>query len=448
MAKVFKRFPLKGSLRNKLLGWFLLIAILPLVASAAIGYATMKTEAENTAKRELRTIAESVSQTINEFMNERVSDVMVWADLRLIKEALEVAEVREDASETMREMVKLYGSFEDIALLDSKGNCVASSWPKAVGMDFSSSESFKGAKAGKIYIADFHQDPRVEEIDSASKGWTLTISAPVKVGGNVTGVVMTNLKWAPLEQMIAGITIAHTGYVFVTNQKRQAILHKERSVVYGLPIAGEKINLVALDKAIQAKEASAVYTWRNEDTIAGIYYPRDYLNFPGLGWAVAARAPKAEVADITRLIYTLFAFGAAILVLVVILAIFVAAGIAKPIRELADTMTKVGQNLNLTLRVPVKTGDETGQAADTFNKLLARLQESFSAVLEAVSRVRQSSSTVSDVTQNIVVNATAQAERARTVLDRVSAMGETAQEVSKNAGETLRSSTQTQNSFK
>ena len=110
-------------------------------------------------------------------------------------------------------------------------------------------------------------------------------------------------------------------------------------------------------------------------------------------------------------------------------------------------MGQVGENLDLTLRSPVTTRDEIGRASETFNSLLERLQGAFSAVLEGVGRVRQSSAVVNDTTQNIVVNATAQAERARNVLERVAAMGETAQEVSSNAEDTLKSATVTSQSL-
>ncbi len=148
--KIFKSMRLGGSLRNKLLLYFLGIALIPFGISGFIGYNSIVNEAENSAKRELKSLAEATATSLNVFMNDRVSDVLVWADLRLIKEALEVAEVREDASETMREMVKLYGSYEGIFLLDAKGNCVASSWPASVGTDFSAQEAFKGARGGKL----------------------------------------------------------------------------------------------------------------------------------------------------------------------------------------------------------------------------------------------------------------------------------------------------------
>jgi len=450
---IFKSLRLGGTLRNKLLFWFLVVTLIPMVISAYIGYTTITTESVNSAIRETARLADSVGQTLNVFMNDRVNDVKAWADLRLVKEALEVAEVREDASETLREIVKLYGAYEAIFLQDSKGVCVASSWPALVGNDFSGQEAFKGAKAGKLKIVDVHKSPLVEKIDPASKGWTMSISEPVKVGGNVTGVITAYLKWQLVQEIVDKVKIGETGYVWGTNNKPTLILHPGRHL-YGEAVDGKAINLPHLNEAIKKKAPNFIYEFKNvktgklDDKIVSMAYPGAYGSFPGLGWVIGAGADKSELMPYLReIVVNNTILGGIMVVLVVIASLIIAATIARPIRNLAGTMSQVGENLDLTLRSPVTTRDETGRAAETFNALLERLQESFSTVLEAVGRVRDSSLAVNEVTQNIVVNATAQAERARNVLERVMAMGETAQEVASNAAETHKSATVTAESL-
>jgi methyl-accepting chemotaxis protein len=139
--------------------------------------------------------------------------------------------------------------------------------------------------------------------------------------------------------------------------------------------------------------------------------------------------------------------GLIVLAVVFLAAIAIAATISGPIAALAGVMTEAGDNLDLTVRAPVESRDEIGRAADTFNALLERLQGSFASVMQAVARVRESSTTVNEATQDIALNATAQAERARNVLERVSAMGETAQEVQSNVLQTERSASVTAESL-
>ncbi len=448
---IFSRLRPGGSLRNKLLFWFLVITVVPLVASAGIGLYTITSEAENSANRELRTLAGSAALAINIFMNDRVSDTLVWADLRPIKEAIDVAEVREDASQMLRETVKLYGAYECIFLLDAKGNCIASSAPALVGIDFSGNDAFKGAKGGKLFVSDFQKSPVVEQLDPKSGGFTVGIAAPVKVGENVQGAILAYLKWAPVEDMMRGLPGSKSGVVWIVDSKMQTVLTARRDLYLKTV---EQAGLPTLSEAIKKKEINHEYksppdkSGKSSVSVAGITYPGGLGQFPGLNWVVGVRIDRDEVLGyLPRIITNTTIMGFIVLAIAIILAILVAGTITRPITRMAGVMGQVGENLDLTLRSPVTTRDEIGRASDTFNTLLERLQGAFSAVLEGVGRVRQSSVVVNDTTQNIVVNATAQAERARNVLDRVAAMGETAQEVSSNAEDTLKSATVTSQSL-
>ncbi len=439
-----------GSLRNKLLFWFLVITIVPLAASAGIGLYTITSEAENSANRELRTLAGSAALAINIFMNDRVSDTLVWADLRPIKEAIDVAEVREDASQMLRETVRLYGAYECIFLLDSKGNCIASSAPALVGIDFSGNQGFKGAKGGKLSLIDFHKSPVVEQLDPKSGGFTVGIAAPVKVGENVQGAILAYVKWGPIEDMMRGLP-GKAGVVWIVDSKMQTVLTFTRDLYLKTV---EQAGLPTLSEAIKKKEINHEYLsppdkeGKQTLALAGIAYPKAYMQFPGLNWVVGVRVARNEVLGyLPRIITNNTIMGAVVLLIAIILAILVAGTITRPVTNMAQVMGQVGENLDLTLRSPVTTRDEIGRASDTFNGLLERLQGAFSSVLEGVGRVRQSSTVVNDTTQNIVVNATAQAERARNVLERVAAMGETAREVSSNAEDTFKSATVTSESL-
>jgi methyl-accepting chemotaxis protein len=446
------RVPLGGNIRNKLILAFLLIALIPFAAVSYFGYTTVQSGAEVGAERELTATAESAGQTINLYMNQRVSDCILWADARIMKEAVEVAEVREDASQALVEVVKAYGAYEAMFLVDGKGTCVAGSWPASVGTDMSKIEVVKGALAGKTEITDFYQNPFVAEIDPASKGFTLTICVPVKVGNNVTGAVISYLKWAPIEQLIGSLRVGESGYVWVVNSKHQAIIHYTRDV-YLKDMSQEPIRLPKLVEAMKKKQRSFTYEFENPKTkkldhkISGLAYPGGMGNFPGKGWVVGAGADESEImAYLPAVRRNIVIIGVVALVFVVVAAVIVSLTISRPIMRLADVMTQVGENLDLTVRSPVTTQDETGRAALTFNGLLDRLQGAFSSVLDAVAQVRQSSANVNQVTERIVVNATAQAERARSVLERVTVMGETARQVSSNAQETLTTAASTSGS--
>ena len=59
------------------------------------------------------------------------------------------------------------------------------------------------------------------------------MAVPVKVGGNVIGVLMSYMKWKPLEDLVASVKVAKTGYVWVISKDRKAIIHPDRKL-YGV----------------------------------------------------------------------------------------------------------------------------------------------------------------------------------------------------------------------
>jgi methyl-accepting chemotaxis protein len=449
-------FPLVGrlraSLRNKLLLYSLFIAIIPAAVLGVLAYRTITEQAEIAGQRETATIAESVAQTLNAFMASRVNDMLVWSDLRLIKEAIEIAEVREDASQALREAVKAYGTYEAMLLTDSRGNCLAASLPALVATDFSGNDGFKGAmKDGKLTVVDVQKSPTVEQIDPSSGGWTVTIASPVKVGANTIGTVIGFVKWSTVQELFDVIKVAQTGYPYVLSKTAHVIVHKDRSLYGRLPSA---VGVPVLDNAVRETKSFVKYPFQNPQTKAtdnkyvSLYYTKDFGSFKSLGWVVGAGADESELTPyIRQLLLTIAAAAAVILVLVIVVSVVGSGTISKPITRLTDLMNRVGQDLDLTLRSDIRARDETGRASSALNGLLERLQDAFTGVLNGVARVRQASMQVNEATQRIVVNATAQAERAKNVLERVAAMGDTAREVSSNAQETLQTAASTAESL-
>lgn len=453
--KILGRVKMGSTLMARLVIYFLLIVIIPGAISGFVGYTTLYDAEETKTREAAQALAKSAADTLNIYMNDRVSDNLAWAQLKIIKEALEVAEVREDATDTMQEFVKFYGTYEVLILLDTQGRAVCSSWPGLIGTSFAETPGFKKAmKSGKLAFEDAHFNKTVAKINPKSyKGWTVGIAVPVKVGGNVIGVLMSYLKWDSIEAIRGSITVGKSGYVYVLNNKNQVIMHPGKHL-YQEGVAGSVIKLPSLEAAVNKKEPVHTYEFKNvktgklDDKIVGLSYPTGFGSFPGLGWVVGAGADISETittapALVRRSAYIFTAIG----LLAILFAIIVSRGIARPIVRLAAAIGQVDENLDLTIRAPVTTRDETGTAANAFNDLLGHFQSAFTTVLDAVQRVRDSSAEVNEVTQNIVLNASAQAERARNVLERVAAMGETAQEVSSNAAQTHTAATGTASSL-
>jgi len=153
---------------------------------------------------------------------------------------------------------------------------------------------------------------------------------------------------------------------------------------------------------------------------------------------------KKVAAVVTR---TLISMGV-ICVLIVGILLFISGQVARPLEKATAVMEYVAQELDLFQRLEAKSKDEVGRLAQSFNFLM----DTFSGVIKKISEssveLSQSSQKVGEVSDRVVKNASAQAERAKEVLKRVETMGNTAREVASHAESSKVASFETNNAIK
>jgi hypothetical protein len=286
---------------------FFCVCLTVLLMTAAAGFCQGKeanatlSGPEKAAVEGLQTLAETTANLLNVYMDARVTDMLVCSTTcERLKGALTTPEARADANRVLEEMLKISQAYDAVLLVDKKGVCVASAPAGLAERNFSEDAAFKGAAAGKLTVADFHKSDVVGSLDPKSNGWTVTIAAPIKVGNDVEGVLLSFLKWSRIEQQVNAIKVGATGYVYLLNRENQAIVHPVKGL-YGESLAGSKINMPALDEAVRKKVPQFSYQFKNFRTnkvdtkFVGFAYPRGYGNFSGLGWTVGAGVDQSEV---------------------------------------------------------------------------------------------------------------------------------------------------------
>lgn len=125
--------------------------------------------------------------------------------------------------------------------------------------------------------------------------------------------------------------------------------------------------------------------------------------------------------------------GILLLTAIVVMAWFVGGAFAKPIVSIAEVVRQVAAERDLTLNVPVASGDEVGQMAAQFNEMLVELNKSFR-------EVEQVSQTVASNAKDVAGRASANRDRAEIEVKQsektrelLETMGSTAQQVAQGA---------------
>jgi hypothetical protein len=259
-------------------------------------------ESEASAMRELRALAGAAASLLNEYMDARVTELLIGSKLGgPLKDALIMPEARADANRVLEEWLKTSVAYEAILLVDKNGVCLASAPAGLVNRDFSNDEAFQGAVKGELTVTDAHRSDVLVSLDHQSKGWTAVIAVPLKVENGTAGVLMGFLKWSRIRMTVLSVRVGRTGYVYVVNGRNQVIIHPGGEDYYGLSLRDPKINHPEVDDAIARKAPNCIYETRVialnrlATRFEGYAYPRGYRNFPGPGWTVCAGAFESDI---------------------------------------------------------------------------------------------------------------------------------------------------------
>ncbi|MDR3554796.1 MAG: methyl-accepting chemotaxis protein [Syntrophobacteraceae bacterium] len=432
------------SLRNKLLFIILLAALVPALGAAIYGYQTAATMITSQLQEKLIGYSHRIALSIEMYMSNRVDNVISWSNLDLYKTAVETGNHIEAANSRLFTTAKVY-NFSLITLSNEAGQCIASNAPGVIGQRANGADWFNTAMKGEQYVGDFAVYPLVQKVAPKSGGFSLLIAMPIKVDGQVRGVVAGYLDWEAVNALNDSFgSVGKTGYTYVENYDSGALIIYPFRTLLGVKAQGSVVNLPQLYETLKNNSQGVTsYEYSNKQThitaVRMVGYERigAYQNFSKHNWTVASGANYTEeMAPLQKekIAYAIF-FG--VLTFVVVgLVILVGGMIAKPLVKTATEMGEIARELDFTRSVEVKGQDEVAALQRSFNGLIAKLQETFGTIIKGNREVSESVAQVKDISANIANNATEQSRRAGDVLARVVTMGQTAEEVQKNAAET------------
>jgi methyl-accepting chemotaxis protein len=120
---------------------------------------------------------------------------------------------------------------------------------------------------------------------------------------------------------------------------------------------------------------------------------------------------------------------------ILVISVFVARAVTRPITELANVATLVADG-DLTVDVQSQSEDEAGQLAQTFKQMVESLRTMVGRLGEASAAVASASTEISSSTEEMAAGAQEQTSQAGEVASAVEEMTKTILENSKNAGNT------------
>ncbi len=212
--------------------------------------------------------------------------------------------------------------------------------------------------------------------DGVTGKMAVSVAKPVTQNGVVIGVVAVDIYVDFLTDLVKNAKLGATGYAFLLDREHNYLVHP--LAAFQPTDQGFKKFAEVLDGRFQPiaaqlnQEQPVFMAARDYDNIA------KYLvmaPIPAIHWTFGYAMPEAEFAQKLNGLVIGFLIAAVIsLILTVLLAYFLVAGLLKPIREL----TKAAKQLTIgdtAVAIAVRTNDEIGELGLTFQSLAQSMRE-------------------------------------------------------------------------
>lgn len=350
-----------------------------------------------------------------------------------------VPQAEGETEDLMVKFAKAY-DYADIYLTDPSGYCFYTvKKEKEYHSNLFTDSQFKDTNLSKLLlnVRDSKKTVFADYAQYAPANKPLTfIATPIMERDQVIALVAVRVTNTVLQSYMDEKTgLGDTGETFVVGAEDyipRSDSRKGLKLLQDQPLKTELVVETAQSGQAQFRQAPDYVG----DEIIGAAVPLDLKKELGVNfdWVLvskidASEALEAVTASRNRAIFT----GILLIAAIAAVAWFIGAVFSKPIVSIAEVVRQVAAERDLTLNVPVASGDEVGQMAAEFNQMLAELNKSFREVEQVSQKV---ASNAQDVAGRASANRdraeieVKQSEKTRELLET---MGSTAQQVAQGA---------------
>jgi len=367
----------RGRLFRKYLLSFAAVAAAALIVNGALDAWFSYTEQRRLLIAIQREQADSAASKIAQFIGE-IERQIGWL-AQLPPGSLTRDDRRIDAIRLLR----LSPAVAEIAQLDSQGReqlRISRQALDAIGSqkDLSGSSAFRGARAGGIYYGPVYFFRETEPF--------MTLAAASKSPDPTIIVAEVNLRF--IWDLVTNIKVGETGNAFVVDKQGRLIAHPDLwPVLRQSDMSSHPLVQAALSGADVPKGGDVVTDLNNRRVLS------TFAPVRALGWRVFVELPVAEAyASIDASILRSALLLAGLLGCAMVAALLLSRRMIIPIQTLMRGAARIGAG-DLDSRFAIRTGDELEALGGEFNRMAARLKESYATlerkVLERTAELHQ-----------------------------------------------------------
>jgi len=227
------------------------IAVAPMIITGVLNLNQFRSAYRARVHDHLREIVQRHAETIDAFVDDRLSDIRVVAREHS-RERLENPEFLRQLLNVLRE--EYHGAFVDIGLVDADGIQVAYAGPFNLAMaDYSSATWYQQARSREHYVSD---------VFAGLRGTPHFIVAAARSQGGERYLVKATIDFEAFNELVGSIRIGATGFAFIFNLQGEFQTKPRFEVALDLPpysdflagtISRDRVSIVDGEDILQRK---------------------------------------------------------------------------------------------------------------------------------------------------------------------------------------------------
>lgn len=352
------RFLRIDSLRQRILFFAVLAALLPSLVTAWVSYVQNQRAVTERLARQLEGVAGQATREVELWLKDNAYNLKVFTSSYEVSENLDRAPRSARLTDYLTSLRERIRDYAVLAVVNLDGSMVAASPARAsvppMPKDWLAEIRLDRTVVGSAYWNDQVKAPVV------------TLVVPVRVGARLIGALAATTQIHALRETLH--ELAPTG-------GRVVLLDGDGHVIIGPDSLTPDLMHVTLATARDPRSGLKEYTSVDDVPVVG-----SFRRATNLSWAVAAELPKADAYHQLAKLRMMSVLIVSVLVIGVgVVAYLLGLVLVRPIDRLMEASKQVATG-DLKVALPVLGGGEVGQLTSMFNDMVVKLREKSDAL--------------------------------------------------------------------
>jgi len=363
-------------------------ALLPMMITAYYNLDRTRDYVATVERRNLEQLAQSTAGRIAQLLGDsrNLADYVGTDDDFVAYLSRPTADGTQATLSKLQGLVNANPDIQFAMVMDPAGNAIVATDPQVMGKNFRFREYFKAAMEGHAHMTGVI-------VGSVAGAAGVFYSRPVMVNGQPIGAVVLRIKADPIARILASAQKGQDRIPFLVDGDGVIVWHPDERVMFSslMPIKPDKLAEIIADQRFRRQAIESLGQADLAKVMVGARQPGNVMYMstaaqheeiagfapvPGHDWVVGVSESRDYfAAPINQLFQNVLWSVVLVGAFFVIVAVFFARSIVRPIEQLTAGAHALKSGDFSRAHIPVRSNDEVGQLARTFNVMIDVLRQ-------------------------------------------------------------------------